>query len=99
MMVRKQIYIEAAQDAFLKRRAKESGMSEAELIRRAILQLRHAPTSTAFDQDAWHEVLAFFDKRARLAASGAPVAWRREDAYEERLALISGLHQHPRMCR
>lgn len=35
-MVRKQLYITEAQDAALKRKALESGVSEAELVRRAL---------------------------------------------------------------
>ena len=35
-MVRKQIYLEAAQDETLKRRAKETGLAEAELIRASL---------------------------------------------------------------
>ena len=38
-MVRKQIYIERRQEARLKRLAKESGVSEAEIVRRAKLAL------------------------------------------------------------
>jgi hypothetical protein len=34
-MVRKQVYIEPEQDALLKRRAAQLGVTEAELIRRA----------------------------------------------------------------
>ena len=36
-MVRKQVYLEARQDAWLKRRAAELGVTEAELIRRGPL--------------------------------------------------------------
>jgi hypothetical protein len=36
IMVRKQIYIQKQQEAFLKRRARELGTTEAELIRQAI---------------------------------------------------------------
>jgi hypothetical protein len=39
-MVRKQIYLEAAQDRLLKRLAAEAGVSEAEVIRQAVA--RHA---------------------------------------------------------
>lgn len=35
-MIRKQLYIEEHQDAALKRRARELGISEAELVRRAL---------------------------------------------------------------
>lgn len=35
-MVRKQLYLEEAQDRALKRRARELGVSEAEIVRRAL---------------------------------------------------------------
>ncbi len=35
-MIRKQLYISEAQDAALKERARSSGMSEAEVVRRAL---------------------------------------------------------------
>ena len=35
-MIRKQLYLEASQDRALKRRAKELGVSQAELLRRAL---------------------------------------------------------------
>ncbi|MFA5569381.1 MAG: CopG family transcriptional regulator [Trueperaceae bacterium] len=35
-MIRKQLYLEEAQDKALKRRAKELGVSEAEVVRRAL---------------------------------------------------------------
>ena len=35
-MIRKQLYIEEAQDKALKRRAKELGVTEAEVVRRAL---------------------------------------------------------------
>ena len=41
-MVRKQVYIEARQDAWLKRRAAELGVSEVELIRRGLGALGRA---------------------------------------------------------
>jgi hypothetical protein len=45
-MVRQQVYIEARQDAWLKRRAAELGVTEAELIRPGLDRLGHSP-------DAW----------------------------------------------
>jgi hypothetical protein len=89
-MVRKQVYIEEAQEAFLKRRAKELGVSEAELIRRGIERLQQAPTLAPFDHVSWQETLAFLTERPNLAAPIGPARWTREDAYEERLARIPG---------
>jgi hypothetical protein len=84
-MVRKQVYIEPAQDRFLKRRANELGVTEAELIRRAIDALAQTPARPRFDPDAWEAVLASMDERARVPPTGEPRTWRREELYEERL--------------
>ena len=88
-MVRKQVYIEPAQDRFLKRRANELGVTEAELIRRAIEALARTPVRARFDPDAWKAVVASMDERARLPTAGEGRTWRREDLYEERLGRFS----------
>ena len=44
-MIRKQLYITREQDRSLKRKARELGLSEAELVRRAIDGLDRDPTS------------------------------------------------------
>lgn len=54
-MVRKQIYIEPRQEEFLKRRAKELEVSEAELVRRAIDQIDHARTALSDRRLRWWE--------------------------------------------
>ena len=80
-MVRKQIHIEPRQEALLKRLARETGMTEAELIRRAIdhqERVIHFPRDTR----AWREERDFI---ARLMEQG-PVpggrTWRREELHE-----------------
>ena len=84
-MVRKQIYLEAAQDRLLKRLAAEAGVSEAEVIRQAVA--RHAAHTRAATRDAH----AWQRQRRRIEASIAegPVAgtrsWTREDLYAHRL--------------
>ena len=84
-MVRKQVYIEPGQDRFLKRRANELGVSEAELIRRAIDSLGRSSTRPRFDPEAWAAVVASMEERARVPTTGERQTWRREDLYEERL--------------
>lgn len=46
-MIRKQLYITDEQERALKRRAKEEGVSEAELARRALDRLLHGEESAA----------------------------------------------------
>ncbi|MDR7551051.1 MAG: hypothetical protein QN131_14130 [Armatimonadota bacterium] len=88
-MVRKQIYIEPRQEALLKRRARELGVSEAELIRRAIEQAGLAAVPQLPDRQAWEEELAFLRQRARLQELGRQRSWTREELYEERLQRFS----------
>ena len=87
-MVRKQIYLEAAQDRLLKRLAAEAGVSEAEVIRQAVA--RHAAHTRASTRDAH----AWQRQRRRIQASIAegPVTgtrtWTREDLYAHRLGRL-----------
>lgn len=89
-VVRKQLYIEAHQEAQLKRRARELGVSEAELVRRAL------DAALAGDADvlrhpgrvgAAEELLAAFDRIAR-AGKLTPDAHDREGLYAERMAAL-----------
>ena len=87
-MVRKQIYLEAAQDRLLKRLAAEAGVSEAEVIRQAVA--RHAAHTRAATRDAH----AWQRQRRRIEASIAegPMAGTRsrtrEDLYAHRLGRL-----------
>jgi hypothetical protein len=90
-MIRKQVYIDEAQEEFLKQQTKQLGVTEAELIRRGIDMLRsNGPARRApFDPEAWQHLMAFFAERARLPSTETGRTWTREDAYEERLAKFS----------
>ena len=89
-MIRKQIYISPGQEELLKRRAKALGLSEAELIRRAIENLASASPSLPLDKQAWERELAFIKERARcLPDLGGKRTWTREQLYEERLERFS----------
>jgi len=84
-MVRKQIYIEPKQEKLLKQRARELGVSEAELIRQGIDQVSHVLAALPLDREAWQDELAFIRKRARSQkALGGQRSWTREELYEER---------------
>ncbi len=88
-MVRKQVYIEPEQERFLKRRARELGVTEAELIRRGIEQVGRQQARPAFDLLAWQAVVAFLERRSAQSAHVHPAGWSREDAYQERLGRLS----------
>ncbi|GAB4565242.1 MAG: ribbon-helix-helix domain-containing protein [Anaerolineae bacterium] len=80
--VRKQVYIEPHQEAILKRLAKEQGITEAEIIRRAIDQHTRVLRIPRRDLAAWEQERAFI---LGLIAQG-PVpgkrVWRREELHE-----------------
>ncbi len=83
-MIRKQVYITPEQEAFLKRRSRELGVTEAELIRRAIDafldEFVELPGS-----DAANATIYVMEERARIAEAQAARDWTREDLYAERL--------------
>ena len=85
-MVRKQIYIEPRQEEMLKRRAKELGVSEAELIRRGIEQIVHAPAAPfSPSMQAWEEEKAFIRQRMRMDVPQTGRTWTRDELYDERI--------------
>lgn len=88
-MVRKQIYIEREQDRLLKRRAKELGVTESDLIRRGIDQVDRTHAGLPLDRAAWDDELTFIRERARIQALGRTRGWTREEIYEERLERLS----------
>ena len=85
-MIRKQVYIKPQQDAILKRLARTLGLSEAEIIRRAIDRQTSAVRPGIRDLQAWEREKDFI--AARMAAGPIPSQrkWQRENAYKERLA-------------
>ena len=84
-MIRKQIYIQPAQDATLKQRAMMLGVTEAELIRRAIDRHMAVLGPGVRDMSAWDREKAFIAKRMAVTPRPGPRRFKREDAYEERL--------------
>lgn len=73
-MVRKQIYVEESHDRLLKERADLTGLTESELVRRAIVEVydpdaaRRTREASADRFDAAFDALA-----AEIAASGEPL--------------------------
>lgn len=87
-MVRKQIYIRKQQEESLKRISEARGLSEAEIVRQAIdREIGGAvKRSLIHDRSAWEAILEYLEKRKAAAEAGEAYQWRREDAYEERMA-------------
>ncbi len=115
-MVRKQVYLEPRQEATLKQLARERGVTEAEIVRRAIDRevdvtstrdgqsspvtrtrqediqafihslIAQGAVHSILDMKAWEREKAFIAERMAAGPTQDGRRWRREDAYEERLA-------------
>lgn len=81
-MVRKQIYLERAQDEQIKHRAAEAGLSEAEVIRRMIDRCLNEPLVVPPSDGAWKRELAFIDERIAKGPLPGKRTWKREDLYD-----------------
>lgn len=82
-MIRKQIYIEPRQEAMLKLKAGELGISEAELIREYIDEGTQRPTARE-REIAKRELLASMRERAKMRVPQTGRDWTRDELYEER---------------
>lgn len=85
-MVRKQIYIRHQQQILLQRLARLRGVSEAEIIRRAIdreTTLQEIPFSED-SHTALEEILEAAYARRSRPANGLPYLFNRAELYEER---------------
>ena len=89
-MVRKQVYIEPRQETTLKQQARALGITEAEVIRRAIDRQMTSVRLGARDPKAWEREKAFIAKRMAKGSVSGRRKWKREDAYEERLMRYGG---------
>ncbi|HAF70686.1 MAG: Uncharacterized protein XD60_0838 [Acetothermia bacterium 64_32] len=78
--VRKQLYIEPDQEALLKRLSRKLGITEAEIVRRA---LAHLSTTGAPIRDlkGWEKEKEFIKKRARKKARPTQ-PWTREELHD-----------------
>ena len=88
-MVRKQVYIEPCQEASLRRRARELGISQAELLRPCIDGIGIVPAALPRDKAAWAEAKAYIEERMNIEAPQTNRTWTRDELYDERLKRIS----------
>lgn len=90
--IRKQIYIEAEQNNLLKEKARQTGLSEAEIIRQAIdqhiISVNVDPSaslrvkSPTPNLSAWEREKAFIAGLENRPSEPGKRDWRREDLYE-----------------
>ena len=84
-MIRKQVYIEPLQNVNLKKQAKKLGITEAEIVRRAIDRQMALLVPGLRDPSAWQREKAFIDQRIAGKPLPGGRKFRREEAYEDRL--------------
>ncbi|NJM41331.1 MAG: hypothetical protein HC853_11495 [Anaerolineae bacterium] len=92
-MIRKQIYVEKRQDQALKQFVKKLGLTESEVIRRAIeffaanqAALASTTSATKASQRAWQDFLKGVAlSREQALRSTVSTSWNREALYEERM--------------
>jgi hypothetical protein len=86
-LVRKQVYLEARQDARLKALAHRLGVSEAALIRQALDRALGSALGEgrAIRVEAWVEARAYRDAWVTRAGHRPTRRWSREELYDERL--------------
>ena len=82
-MVRKQVYIRPEQNALLKRRARELGVPESELVRQGIDEATARPPKGPRDPEAWAAFMAFAKKRGEMRVPQTGRTWTRDELYED----------------
>ena len=87
-MIRKQVYLEERQDRLLKHRAKQRGVTEAEIIREALdrAEISGSRGGHVDDPAAGRKAISFMRslaRRHRKAPAGR--SWSRESLYDERI--------------
>lgn len=91
--VQRRVRLTREEDERLRRRARERGVSEEELIREAVQHMlaeaeQRESRKQGEARDAWAPILALMRARTRLALPpeerGSGRGWTREDIYDER---------------
>ncbi len=85
-MIRKQVYLDLRHERLLKRRARQRGVTEAEIIREILdsAEAGSSPARRITDPESGRQFLAFarnLGKRRRTRAR----TWNRESLYEDRI--------------
>jgi hypothetical protein len=80
--IRKQIYIDPGQEKLLKRSAKRTGLSEAEIIRKALDVGIGAIVSISPRADIWVSELAYINRLMKKGPARGGRNWNRDDLHE-----------------
>lgn len=82
--VRKQIYLDPEQNAIIKAAAKKLQVSEAEIIRQAIMAQTYRMKLPTRNSRAWNNELKFMRSLAEQGAVAGGRQWQREELYERK---------------
>jgi hypothetical protein len=80
--IRKQVYVELDQEIVLKRLSKETGQSEAEIIRQAIDRHTRLFRPARRDSSAWEQEKAFIEHLIEQGRVSGRRTWRRDELHE-----------------
>jgi hypothetical protein len=81
-LVRRVVELSVEQNEFLQRRSREIGISEDDLVRRAIDAMTSEPEAQASRLDGWRRLKAVMEQRARLNVPQTGRTWTRQDLYD-----------------
>jgi predicted DNA-binding protein len=81
-MIRKQVYIGPEQQRTLKKLARQTGKTEAEIIRNALDVHTQLLKAREDRMAAWSAIEATIDRRAKQPKVSTPRTWKREDLYD-----------------
>jgi hypothetical protein len=80
--IRKQIYVDPLQNDLLKQSSQRLGVSEAEVIRQAIVAQTQRLSSLPRDLKAWEAEYRFIQRLIEQGSTSGQRAWKREELYE-----------------
>lgn len=82
-LIRKQLYITRSQEKMLKIKAKEMGLTEAEIVREAIDKAAYRVEYPRNSVEKWQEELSFINERiANRQVDQKKRTWKRKDLYD-----------------
>jgi predicted DNA-binding protein len=96
-MVRKQIYISPEQDKMLKRLARQTGKTEAEIIRDSLQEHEQLLKEKKDRMEAWRAIEATAEAMKLLPAAAPSRRWKREDLHDRHESSNSLGHKRPRV--
>jgi hypothetical protein len=82
-MIRKQVYLAPQQQKILRRLARKTGKTEAEIIRNALDEHAKNVQREAVREEAWRGIEETIAERAKLPALTKGRTWTRESIYED----------------